>query len=207
MIVRVVKADGGVEEYLHTKVLLCISNALCAVGECDVVRAHQLAETVTAFVYSQRQESVRSGDILSMLKVVLAETGYDDAAGALSEYHHRRGLARRRTELVEAEVNEPADAEALRSASAEARQWSKGLVVEHVMKAYGLEKHAARAVAGRVEEKVLAMGMPKVWSGLVRQVIVAETALMLRAEAYLRQRGTDRGAKAEETMATVGAGA
>jgi hypothetical protein len=187
MIVRIVKSDGGVEEYLHTKVLLCISNALCAAHEWDVGLAEELAGAVTAFVYGMGKEEVISGDILGMIRIVLTETGYGDAAAILGEYHSRRGLARRRTEMIDSEMHELCDAETVRAGGVAVRQWSKNHIVEEIVRTYGLERHAARAAAGRVEEKVLAMGMPRVWSGLVKQIMMAETAVMLRAQEHLGQ--------------------
>ena len=185
MIVRVMKTDGGVEEYLHTKVLLCISNALGGVREWDVATAQKLAEAVTTFIYGQKEEQITSQKIREMIELVLVETGYGDAAVALSENHRRRTLARNRTEVVEAEVCELGDAEAVAAGALAPRQWSKSRIAEHIKSSYGLEHQAARAAAGRTEEKVLALGMTRVWSGLVRQIVMAETATMLRAEKHL----------------------
>jgi hypothetical protein len=187
MIVTVVKTDGGLEQYLHTKVLLCISNALCGAHEWDVGKAQKLAEAVTTFIYGRREEHITSQSIREMIELVLVETGYEDAAAALSENHRRRTLARNRTEVVEAEVHELGDADAVATGAMPPRQWSKSRIAEQIQHSYGLQRQTARAAAGRVEEKVLALGMTRVWSGLVRQIVMAETATMLRAEEHLRQ--------------------
>ena len=186
MVVKVIKSDGDIEEYVHTKVLLCISNALCATEEWDAYTAQELAEAVTAFVYDQRVQHTRSAEILSMIKLILAETGYAEAAVRLDEHHRRRNLARRRTEFVDAEVFGPDDAEAVRS-EGRVSQWSKGTIAEHIARTYGLDRHSARAAASRVEEKILAMGISRVWSGLVRQIVVTETALAIRAGESLQE--------------------
>jgi hypothetical protein len=96
MQLRVIKADGSVEEYLHTKVLGAISNALALVGESDIVAAEELAEVVTYFLYHERARTVTSGEIFSMVKVVLGATKYEDAAAALAERHYQRRLKRNR---------------------------------------------------------------------------------------------------------------
>jgi hypothetical protein len=44
---RVVKADGSTEAYLHTKVLGTVNNALTAAGQGDMTLAEHLAEVVT----------------------------------------------------------------------------------------------------------------------------------------------------------------
>jgi len=196
MIVRVLKTDGHVEEYFHTKVLLCVTSALSAAGEWDVDTAQKLTEAVTAFVYAMESSQISSTEILSMVKVVLEGTGYGDAAAMLAEHHVRRSLARRRTEVVEAELNVIGDAHAFRLAAANVRQWSKWRVARHIAEEYGLGEQAARAAAARVEERVLAMGLTRVWSGLVRQIAMAEAALTITADDHLRQldvqRRTDR---------------
>jgi hypothetical protein len=191
MVTNVLKADGGVEEYLHAKVLLCMSNALCAAHEFDTHTAQRLAEAVTAFVYAMEREHISSAEILSMVKLVLEETGRQDAAAALGEHHRRRSLARMRTEVVEAELLELRDTESVSGATS-ARQWSKGRVAQEVMKAFDMERQAARAVAGRVEEKVLAMAMSRVWSGLVRQLVIYEAAATMRAEVLFSSAEADR---------------
>jgi hypothetical protein len=187
MIVTVVKTDGGLEEYLHTKALLCISNALGGAHEWDVATAQRLAEAVTAFIYGQGEERITSESIRTMIELVLVETGYGDAAAALGEHHRRRTLARGRTEVVEAEVRELGDAEAVAAGAMAIRQWSKSRIAEHIQNFYGLQRSAARAAAGRTEEKVLSLGMTRVWSGLVGQILMAETATMLRAQERLSE--------------------
>lgn len=187
MVVMVQKADGGVEEYLHAKVLLCISNALCAANEFETDTAQKLAEAVTAFIYAMDRHRIGSSEILSMVKLVLAETGRQEAAAILEEHHRRRRLSRMRTEVVDGEIVAIVDAETISSADTGVRQWSKGHVAKEAMETFGLELQAARAVAGRVEERVLAMAMTRVWSGLVRQLVVSEAAATMRAEAGLTE--------------------
>ena len=55
MQLKVRKEDGSIEEYLHTKVMGTISNALATVGEADIFVAEQLAEVVTYYLYQQQK--------------------------------------------------------------------------------------------------------------------------------------------------------
>jgi len=97
---KVIKTDGSVERYLHTKVFGAISNALGTAGQADTGAAEELAEAVTYYLYQQkRSQTVTSGEILSIVKAVLAATGYEDAALALSEHHFERRLKRCRVEV------------------------------------------------------------------------------------------------------------
>jgi len=70
---KVIKADGSFEEYLHTKVMGTINNALGEVDLANIDIAEEFAEVVTFFLYNQyNRRTVASGDIFSMIKVVLA---------------------------------------------------------------------------------------------------------------------------------------
>ena len=105
MRLQVIKADGSAEEYLHTKVLGTISNALGLVGQADIAIAEELAEVVTYHLHHRNgQRSVTSGEIFSMIKAVLAATGFEQAAIGLTEYHHQRKHKRNRTEVLSIEV-------------------------------------------------------------------------------------------------------
>jgi len=111
---KVIKADGSIEEYLHTKVMGTINNALGLVDQANIDIAEEFAEVVTFFLYNQyNRRTVTSDDIFSMIKVVLAATGYEGAAIALSEHHFERRLKRSRIEVVPVDVQDLTDAELL----------------------------------------------------------------------------------------------
>jgi transcriptional regulator NrdR family protein len=61
---KVIKADGSIEEYLYTKVMGTINNALSQIDLADVYIAEQFADVVTYFFY-ERQENfnITSGEI------------------------------------------------------------------------------------------------------------------------------------------------
>ena len=89
----VVKADGTTERYFHTKVMGTIANALSTTGQTDVIAAEELAEAVTFFLYrTGAHRNVGTNEIFSVIKTVLASTGYEEAAVALSEHHFERKL-------------------------------------------------------------------------------------------------------------------
>ena len=109
---KVIKADGSIEEYSHTKVMGTINNALCSIGQDDVYIAEQLAEVVTYFLYHRKnRRTATSSEILSIIKAALSAVSYDDAAGELSEYHFQRRIKRSRTEVVSIDIQQLADAE------------------------------------------------------------------------------------------------
>ena len=186
---EVIKADGTVEEYLHTKVMGTINNALGRIGQADTHIAEQFAEVVTFFLYQQEnRRSVTSGEVLSMIKVVLAATGYEKAAVALSEHHLERKLRRSRIEVVCVDVRELSDAELFVGAESPGSRcrWDKSRIVEDLTAKYGLCRQTARMVAAMVEEKVFNMGVTLVPSSLIKQLVLGDAAAALRAQQQLQ---------------------
>lgn len=186
---KVIKADGSVEEYLHTKVMGTINNALGEVNQANIDIAEQFAEVVTFFLYNQyNRRTVTSGDVFSMIKVALAATGYEDAAIALSEHHFERKLKRSRIEVVLIDVQDLADAELLAGAeeSSGKSRWDKSIIVEDLVSKKGISRQTARTIAAMVEEKVFNVGMTVVPSSLIKQYVLSDTATVLRAQEELQ---------------------
>ena len=99
------KSDGSTEVYLHTKVMGTIAAAL---SDCDCYQENlteQLTEAVTIYL-SRRQRrcnncgTVNTDEILSMVKVVLCDTGYPQAALTLQEHYLNRQIKRTRIRLL-----------------------------------------------------------------------------------------------------------
>ena len=189
MRLRVTKADGTAEDYLHTKVIGTISNALSTVGQADIHTAEQLAEVVTYYLcHKENSRMVTSGEILSIIQAVLATTGYEAAATVLSEHHFERKLNRSRTDVVSVDVPHPANAEAIDGfdLSDNRSRWDKSRIVEHLTTKYGISLQTARTIASMVEEQVFKMGITVVPTGLVKQLVLGDTATVLRAERELQ---------------------
>jgi len=185
---RVVKADGTTEEYLHTKVIGTINNALTAAGRPDIAMAEDLAEVVTFYLYKrQDRRQVSSGEILSMVKAVLTSTGCELAALALGEHTLERRLRRARTEVLAIDMQDFEDVERLNRMRepAERMPWDKGQIVLDLTAESGLPRQTARAVAALVEERVFGMGMTLVPRSLLKQLVLGEAAVMLRAQREL----------------------
>jgi len=189
MQLKVIKADGGVEEYLHTKVIGTISNALSRTGQPDIAVAEELAEVVTYFLYHEKKRrSVTSSEIFSIIKAVLTATKYEEAAVALSEHHLERKLKRSRIEVVSINVEELADAEMLRKTEhAHSRsRWDKSRIVRDLVAKHGVSQQTARMVALMVEEKIFNMGLTLVPASLIKQLVLGDAAAVLRAQRQLQ---------------------
>ncbi len=189
MQLKVIKADGSIEEYLHTKVLGTINHALGLVDESNVFVSEQLAEAVTYFLYRRGPGSrVNSSEINSMIEIVLSATTYAEAAPALSEYRYRRQMKRDRIEVTEMKM-EDACREALHgrnTQSVQAFRWDKSKIAETLVNEENLERQTARVIASIVEERVLNLGISRVSRGLIKQLVLADTLTMLQAEHQLQ---------------------
>ena len=186
---HVIKADGTREAYLHTKVIGTINQALTAVGQADMIFAEDLAEVVTFYLYKKwRRRTVDSGEVYAMIKAILASTGQEEAALALSQHTLKRRMMRARTEVIAMDTYELADAEKLHEMdpSIARTPWDKAHIVEDLTTRQGLSRHTARAVASAVEERILRMEMTALPLSLIKQLVLGETAALLRAERELQ---------------------
>ncbi len=186
---KVIKADGSLEEYAHTKVMGTINNALDKIGQADVYIAEQLAEVVTYFLYHrQNRRSATSSEIFSIIKAVLTAINYEDAAIGLSEHHFERRLKRSRTEVVSIDIQELTDAELLAGAEGTGSgcRWDKSRIVEDLVTKYELCRPTARAIASMVEEKIFNIGINLVPSSLIKQLVLGDTVTVLRAQQQLQ---------------------
>lgn len=188
MQLKVIKADGKAEEYLHTKIIGTFNKVLTETGAADIFLAEHLAEVVTYFLYHKRVQSViTAGEILSMVKVALMATGYEEAAMALNDHHCQRKLNRCRVEVVSVDVCELVDAKLIYGPDefGDRSRWNKSRIVDDLVLNYNLDYQTARTVAAMVEEKIFNMGITQVPISLIKQLVLADTAAVLQAERQL----------------------
>lgn len=189
MQLKVIKTDGSVEEYLHTKIMGTISNALTRIDQPDIYAAEELAEVVTYFLYqSQNRRSVTSSEIFSIIKAVLTETQHEQAAVVLSERHFERKLKRSRIEVVSVDIKELADAEMLcNSGNVDSRsRWEKSIIVNDLIQKHDVSRQTARMIASMVEEKIFNMGLTLVPASLIKQLVLGDAAAVLHAQRQLQ---------------------
>jgi anaerobic ribonucleoside-triphosphate reductase len=189
MQLKVIKTDGSVEEYLHTKVIGTISNTLSSIGRPDIFVAEELAEAITYFLYrKQKRRSATSSEIFTIIKAVLAATKYEEAAAALSEHQFERKLKRSRIEVVSIDVEELADAELLcQTEHLDGKsRWEKSRIVRDLEEKHNVRRQTARMIASMVEEKIFSMGLMLVPASLIKQLVLGDAAAVLRAQRQLQ---------------------
>jgi transcriptional regulator NrdR family protein len=172
---RVVKNDGTKEQYIHTKVVGTIANALSAAGQPDIKAAEEIAEAVTFFLYkTSARKEISTGEILSIIETALADTGFEAAAAALSEHHFERKLRRSRIEVTGPDASETVS------------RWDKSRIVEDLVFKRGLPRQTARTIASMVEEKVFNMGVLRVSADVVKQLVISDAAALIHAQQQLQ---------------------
>jgi len=178
MQIRVLKADGQIEPYLHTKVLGTFHNALALAGDSTLFAADQMAEAVTFYLYAHKPVGpIPTDEIHRMIESVLTATGFVRAAEALDDYRLKRRLKRRRVEVI---------GEADPDGGRETTEWSKKRLAESLVRTYRVDALTARAIAGAVEEKVLAMNVTRLGTSLLRQLILGDMETFLEAGRQLQ---------------------
>ena len=190
--IRVVKADGAVEDYLHTKVLATINNCMTAAGHFDILFTEEFAEVITYHLYKQSAaggHTIGSDQIFAIVKAILCSTGFDDAAEILNNHQLQRKLRRGRIEVLSDNINDHCEAQDLHKRDRQKinSRWNKSKIVSGLVEENGLERQLARAVAGAVEEKVLNLQLRQVSAELIRQIVIAESAAMLCAHRQLQE--------------------
>jgi transcriptional regulator NrdR family protein len=184
---KVVKADGGVEPYIHTKVMAAIGNALAGAGVSDLPLVENLAEVVTYYIYEKQVSRIHSNEILAIIKAVLSSTGYSDAASALSEHYYDRRFRRNRTAVVFVDVQHLDDARIVHGDFEDQVmvRWAKSRIVDDVQSEHDIDIQTARAIASSVESKIFKLDISRVPASLIRQLVLSETAVMLEAKRNL----------------------
>ena len=181
MQLKIIKNDGSVEEYLHTKVIGAFNNALAAGGNPSVFTAEQLAEAVTYHLYHEKTaHAVTSDEIHLMIESVLNGTGYYQAAEKLSEHRRTRKLKRKRIEVFDDRQNEKKGSYYVPCL------WNKSCIIEDLVKKNGLSKQMARIVASSVEDKILTLEMIRVPRQLIKHLVNASMESMLEAQKQLQ---------------------
>ena len=189
MQLKVVKADGIEEGYLHTKVIASIVNAFAEPAQETSSVAGELAEAVTFYLYSKYgKDKVTSSEILSIIQAVLSSTGYGHAAANLAEHHGKRSLLRTRVEVLKSNIREIPDAVKSRQdvAMQPVNHWNKSKIVNDLIAEYNLDITMARTIASIVEEKILASGFRTVPSGFIKFLTIQQTQAMLSAQQQLK---------------------
>ncbi len=185
--IRVVKRDGSLEPFDFVKLHNCIRNGFQTAGESGIVPAETargLAEAVQTYLeQSSPTRPIHTGQIAELVELVLNETGNTSVGMAIKEHHTIRGLHRKYVRVAE---RRPRDGRYVM------RRWDKSRISRALRDEHGLERPAARMIAGRVEQLTFNCGLRAVTTGLVGEIMRSELlawGLLPGALVVQRRRG------------------
>ena len=185
---KVLKNDGSIEQYIHTKVIGTISSALSKVNRTNIYIAEQFADVVTYYLYQKDTHSISSSEIFSIITAILTETGYEDAAEALNEYHYWRKFKRLRTEVISIDIQDLDDAQlfAENEYPRNSNRWDKRRITDSLVYEYNFDISTSRMIASMVEHRIFNMETTVVPTSLIKQIVLSEMAVVIRAQRQLQ---------------------
>ncbi|MFO0974252.1 MAG: ATP cone domain-containing protein [Phycisphaerae bacterium] len=166
-IAHVRKRDGQLEPYSHPKLVACLRRALHDAQDADPpATAEGVADTLVRHL---EQTDIAppwpTAHLRELCESVLAQSGHSVAAQMLRTVARRRDVVRRQLHVANFRP---------RQARFVNRRWSKSTVVAALADEHGLERPAARWIAGLVETAILRSGKRLITTGLIRELIVSE---------------------------------
>ena len=171
------KRDGRVMPFDQAKIADAIFKAAKAVGGEDRFIAEELAGAVGDYLARHYEDGTPGiEDIQDMVEKVLIETGHAKTAKAYILYRDRRAQARRRMqvrkEAAERSGNTTDLALLVDAGSKDALlPWDKNRVAAALEEEAHLDAPTARKVASAVEERVLASGLTRISTSLIRELV------------------------------------
>jgi ribonucleoside-triphosphate reductase len=174
---RVVKRDDSVVPFDKDKITEAIYAAAKAVGGSDRKLADELASFVVSLLEKRYDGERAPGieDIQDMVEKALIETGHARTAKAYILYRQRR--AERREEMrvrkdTAAGGSDSTDIHLLVDpvSQAEYFTWDRSRIANALVKEAGLEPTEASSVAKAVERRILASGISRISTSLIREI-------------------------------------
>ncbi|MBL7140551.1 MAG: anaerobic ribonucleoside-triphosphate reductase [Planctomycetes bacterium] len=177
-ITHIRKRDGRIMPFDQSKIIDAIFKAAQAVGGEDRFVAEELASAVADYLDRHYEgDTPDIEDIQDMVEKVLIETGHAKTAKAYILYRDKRTQARRAMKVRKAarsrEGRNSTDTALLVDTGAKDAllSWDKGRIAEALEKEAHLDPRTARKVASAVEDKVIASGLSRISTGLVRELV------------------------------------
>jgi len=177
-ITQIRKRDGKVMPFDRSKIADAIFKAARAVGGEDRYVAEELASAVTDYLNRHYEGDIPGiEDIQDMVEKVLIETGHAKTAKAYILYRDKRSQARRamtvRKAMRSRHGRNTTDTALLVDTGAKDAllPWDKGRIAEALEKEAHLDVRTARKVATAVEQRVLASGLSRISTGLIRELV------------------------------------
>ncbi len=175
-ITQVRKRDDRIVPFHEKKIANAIFKAVLAVGGEDRFLAEELARVVTLFLERELDDRIPGiEDIQDVVEKVLIETGHAKTAKAYILYRDERRRLRERLQVRKRITSRRSVTDATLlvdpSTQDELLPWSKGSIVEALIKEAGTEVDVAEEIASAVEKRVFASGITRISTALIRELV------------------------------------
>lgn len=182
------KRDGRLVPFDLRRVADAIYRAAESVGGEDRFLAEELAGVVGLYLERSHAERIPSvADIEDAVERVLVDTGHARTAKAFILHRDRRAAARERVRIEEDGGERPLPLVGS-DQSGRVSRWSKSRIAAALVSEAGLPPPVADEVARAVEGRVLAGGLVRIPSSLVRALVDAELFARGHVNTIERQR-------------------
>ena len=174
----IIKRDGRRVAFNRNKIADAIFAAARSVGGEDRQLADELASVVSLMLGKRfgENDAPHIEDIQDLVEKTLIETGHAKTAKAFILYRQRRSALREQTQ-----VRKESDNHKLKNSTdihllvdpgskAEYFHWDKSRIASALIKEAGLDAEEAADIAGAVEKRILASGMTRISSSLIREL-------------------------------------
>ncbi len=187
---RIAKRDGREVPFDEAKIRSAVARAMTAVGEEDPALSGEVATLVRLALEERCGPGAGPPHIEAIQDLVeraLIELGRAAVAKAYIVYRDRRAQVR---EALRVETQRPRASR--RGAptvqdSERSSRWSKARIVAALMREAELAREVAERVAARVEERVFGLGLARISTALVRELVDTELAELGLDGALRRQ--------------------
>ena len=186
---QVKKRDGRIVPFDSRLVADAIYRAAQTVGGEDRFLAEELAGVVGLYLERSHVDRIpRTDDVEDAVERVLVDTGHARTAKAFILHRDRRAAARKALVVEDEGLGERPGPLVGSDAKGTVSAWNPSRVADALVAEAGLDSAEASEVARAVEDRVLASGLPRVPSSLVRSLVDAE----LFARGHVRSRERQR---------------
>lgn len=173
-VTRVVNRNGEVVPFRRSRVVRAILAAVRSAGSKDEWIADKLADMVVYFLdqqHGERREAPTAADVDDTIEKALLSS--PDLATVAQAFIAGR-VQRREIEQLEETIGESEDGPRVSQSSQGVGGWNRARIAAALMRENGLDAAKAGEVAAAVEQRVRAFDLPRVTTGLIRELVDAE---------------------------------
>jgi hypothetical protein len=186
-VTNVVNRNGEIVPFRRNRIVRAILAAVRAAGSKDEWVADKLADMVVYFLDMQhggRSEPPRADDVDDMIEKALLSS--PDLHAVAKAFLAGRQQRREIRELEETISSEPAGGPQVAKPELGLGGWNRAFIAAAVMREHKLDAATAGEVAELIERKVIELDLPRVTTGLIRELVDVE----LLSRGLIREPGS-----------------